>query len=154
MTRSLEGKVFYEDRNNGVYALVAEEVFNSRVRFDKIRQVLSAHPPVNDGRQFDVALLSAIPLPRRPIFTFVSSQTRSDESPWFTGNEAMLDNLREHILDEGGRIEQSSVWVPFSNGAEMGYHGLDAQCAELWYVTTDEQFFQAFGITLEDLKKR
>lgn len=66
----------------------------------------------------------------------------------------MLAALHRHIRTNGGRIESPhSIFVPFSNGTEMGYAGLEAQCRELKYVTTDEDFATEFGITPEELMR-
>lgn len=150
MTRSLEGKVFYENRNNGVFAIVSQEVQLDRARFDSIRTRLTRNG-VADGPKFDAALIEAVPLQRMPIFTFAGGVARYEVSPWFTGNEPIFWALREHILGAGGQLYEHSIFVPFSNGTEMGHAGLEAQCRELKYVTTDEQFIQTFGIALKDL---
>ena len=157
MARILEGKVFYEDYNNGVYAMVSDTVYWGRAQFDRIRQKLADKGRcsfLGDGRLFDVALAETVPLPRMPIFTFVVSTPRYSESPWFTGDELILSDLRAHIRDVGGQILRRSIFVPFSNGKEMGLHGVEAQLAELKYVTTEEQFVEAFGISMGEVVKK
>ena len=85
-----------------------------------------------------------------PTFTFVRDD-RFIESPWFTGNDNVLELLMKHIKETGGRIESSGFYVPFSNGCEVGMHGKDAMKADLAYVTTQQQFRDTFGISMAEL---
>jgi hypothetical protein len=79
------------------------------------------------------------------------------KSPWFTGTDdpngdSDLTSLLNYITRNGGRFCSSSFHVPFSNGAEVGLHGREAQLNELRYVTTDSQFKETFGISLGELR--
>jgi hypothetical protein len=157
MTRSLEGKVFYQCRNNGVTAIVSRATQQNRERRQRISNALTRG---NEGSvEQKAGLLRAIEeglahIPIGPVFTFANSE-RTSTSPWFTGGEVFLDFLREYIVANGGRIDESyEFWVPFSNAAETGVHGPGALRAELRHVTTEEDFVKEFGIAREDMKLR
>lgn len=152
MAQRMDGRVFFEAGNNGVFALVSAEVQHNRDRFEQIRKQLCQHGRVRvTGREFDEALLRVLPLRTTPIFTFTLHE-RYKESSWFTGDLQMQAELINHIRRSGGSIDRSRpIFVPFSNGVEMGHAGLDAQCRELRFVTTDEDFVKEFGIYPQDL---
>jgi len=90
-----------------------------------------------------------------PIFTFTVNDNRFDSQPWFTGGLSMLMELEKHIEDEGGKIETNeNLYVPFSNGDEMGHNGDDYMRSELQFVTTREQFCETFGIDVSEIRRQ
>lgn len=147
MARSLEGKWFHTCYNNGVEAVVSHEVFEN---IRRKRLILTKLKVKND-------LLPHIS--EVPIFTFVNIG-RLEESPWFTGTCSTRDDpnvsdvrlLLNYITRNGGHFGGAMFYVPFSNGAEMGLHGSQSQRDELRYVTTDAQFMEAFGVSLNELR--
>ena len=82
---------------------------------------------------------------------------RTFGAPWFTGTTSPegsndLHRLLNYITRNGGWFSSASFYVPFSNGAETGLHGTDAQLNELRYVTTSAQFEETFDISLSELR--
>ena len=144
MARSLEGKSFFRNYNNGVYSLASEEVFRGREKAERILNHLCLAEEVE---------VLELPLPASPIFTF-AHYDRVLESPWFTGHAECLRKLIEHICEAGGSVLDSGLHVPFSNGVEKGRFDRAAQLAELRYVTSERQFAETFGITINEIHRR
>ena len=155
MTRSLEGKWFHNFYNNGVEAIVTHEVWEN-MRKKRAVMLMLENMSKRNGDQEDM-----LPhIPDTPVFTFASKE-RVDKSPWFTGTMSNtssfpenrdLTRLLNYITRNGGQFGSGSFHVPFSNGAEIGFHGPDAQVDELRYVTTSQQFEETFGISMNELR--
>lgn len=141
MARSLEGRRFFAHTNNGVTALIALETHIDHIRAKWILNTLQGA---------DQDMLSQ--LYQGPIFTFARPD-RTSRSPWLTGDQDDFESLFAYIGQEGGTVDWDDVFVPFSNAAETGVHGPEAQRRELGYVTTMAQFVETFGITLGELQR-
>ncbi len=154
MARRLEGQVFYTGYNNGVQALAHESVVRN---MELVNKIASWHDnPKNGFQDYDrrrvhvkAALEALGHIPTKPIFTFAGKE-RAEAQPWFTGDTYDLDLLLKYLQSEGARIG-TGLYVPFSNGAEMGIHGIEAMQSELGYVTTRSQFKEVFGISMDEL---
>lgn len=144
MAGSLTGVTFFQNSNNGVTALIREDLQQNNEKVTRIHHTLE---PSKLGQVRDAIYDALSHIPQKPVFTFVSRE-RLFRHPWFTGDETLLVMIEEYIRKEGGTVtNNSSVWVPFSNGSEMGLHGLDAQRDELAYVTSEADFVAMFGTT-------
>ena len=158
MARRLEGQRFIADYNNGVRAIAHELVWTHYQRCTEIVRRLTGDEIVrrlaNEGLTESMlvnTLEDALHSTDGPVFTFASPE-RVAESPWFTGDFTLLEKLCKYIESEGGIIKGTGLYVPFSNGLEVGFHGAEAQAEELAWVTNGWQFFQTFGITVEALE--
>jgi len=149
MARSLEGKAFFVGYNNGVTAIVTEDVLENR---DKRLAILNALRKDNNPLPHidRIAEKGLGHIPDSPIFTFARDE-RADNEPWFTGNNTFLQRVFNHIAKEGGQCIKRSFWIPFSNGAEVGLHGDEAQIEELRYVTTYQNFIDTFAIEEDEI---
>lgn len=132
MTRSLEGRKFYVCSNNGVKTIIEERILRNLEKFQAIERKLGFNGRPNIPQ-----------LPITPIFTFVENSRWLNE-PWTTGTRALFLATQIHIAEQGGKIEGGSFHVPFSNG------GLET-LTELLFVTSELQFEEAFGISLQDM---
>lgn len=155
MARSLEGKWFHNCYNNGVEAVVSHEIWEN---IEKRYAIVRALGLLEDVREKIVWKEDILPhLPEMPIFTFASTD-RVTKSPWLTGTRSSEDRendlhrLLNYITKNGGWFSNIPFYVPFSNGAEMGLHGPKAQLSELRYVTTNSQFEETFGVSLDELR--
>jgi len=146
MARSLEGQEFLYSYNGGVNALVDRQTWLGLNKADQILKAIWQHDPGSK------VAINYLPTVTTPIFTFANHK-RVQTSPWFTGHTEHLEKLYDHIRRHGGKLcsEYGNFYVPFSNGSETGLHGKEEQIRELQYVTSRQQFFQTFGITLEEL---
>jgi len=142
--RRLEGQRFIAGSNNGVYALAHEDYLKRQ------NAILSALQLERDASREVRSYLSHL---RGPIFTFVDEE-RYQRAPWFTGDRGLATVLFHYIHREGGTVVESGIFAPFSNGAEVGMHGAEAQRTELSYVTTEREFLETFGITVKELMKQ
>ncbi len=141
MARNLERQTFFVSMNNGVYGVVAADVFANLQRRAAIER---RFPGLGD------ALLD---LPTRPIFTFAKSE-RVVDAPWFSGTDNHFAMLRWHLEKQcGAYIEGGNFYVPFSNAHELGHAGPEVQRFELAFVTSNRQFEETFGTTLRELEK-
>src|SRR3989344_1924334 len=129
--RSLEGKKFFTNYNNGVYAIIGEDALMDINRYYLISTAL--HRTMADDDRAGKALDGVMHL-HGPIFSFVSSEERKSREPWFTGGHEEYRYLLSYIEREGGRVEESSVYIPFSNGYERGLRGIETQIDELKQV--------------------
>lgn len=145
--------IFYTCYNNGVRALVSEGVLADINKAWAIQQVLNDADHKVQGRDYSTPLSEGLCHIGTPTFTFVYTD-RFVKSPWFTGDNEFLDALCKQIVEDGGRIESSSFHVPFSNGCEIGVHGDRAMASELAYVTTEQQFFETFGVTRDLIRTK
>jgi hypothetical protein len=157
MARSLEGKKFFKWLNNGVCALVRSDVYAQWHRVNNIKLKLlyggEHHGRTND-EVIEAVNRGLAHIPVTPYFTFVPER-RLEDSPWHTGDKQLLGFLLTYIHKEGGYFEEGrNVYVPFSNGAELGLSGLAGQEDQLKYVTTDQQFADTFGISAEEIQRR
>lgn len=155
MARRLEGRRFYANYNNGVRAIASAEVVMTGRKRRMIELWISDKSSDDYSRRqtlLEATKTGLAHLRLTPIFTFADSE-RVKEQPWFTGDNDLHLLLTGYIAEEGGVISLG-LYVPFSNGAEMGAHGPEAMSEELKFVTTDGQFEETFGITLKELRER
>jgi hypothetical protein len=139
--------MFYTSHNNGVYAIVPKDVLINIFRVGRIVRRLRK---IKGDDSFDFWKMFAH-ISRTPIFTFTREE-RVKESPWFTGDETVYRALVDYLIPEtGGEARPSGFFVPFSNGMEIGAHGAEAQQEELLYVTSEQQFQEAFGVSSEEV---
>lgn len=148
-------KKFFACRNNGVTAIVSEEVYNDIHRQRMIRQHFTT---CEENVEYNERWLASVADKATnylnvPTFTFVRPE-RFQESPWFTATDDVLDRLIDYIKYNGDKIEEAGFYVPFSNGCELGIHGKDAMKNDLAYVTTSQQFRETFGISLSGVASR
>ena len=148
---------YYTNYNNGVTALISEEVSRDIKKQNTIWQLCAkrdAEKAYGD-RMLGATASSALNHLCVPIFTFVDPE-RAAESPWFTGDNKLLNALLDHINENGGFIltEHNNFYVPFSNGSELGMHGEESMKRELAYVTTEMQFRGTFGVSIQEIKAR
>ena len=143
------------DHNNGVTAVVSQEVFNDIKKLGKIRQLFSdrERDKSYDDRFLAESADRGLRAIGKPVFTFTRNE-RASESPWFTGDGELFKALTDYINENGDCIETGGFFVPFSNGCEIGIHGKDAMASEMAYVTTEQQFRDTFGITIAELKAK
>jgi hypothetical protein len=152
MARSLERKLFHTCTNNGVTAVISHATKIALHQKCLIQDALVREIVVETEKAHQIGNVVMVGLAHigTPIFTFSSSE-RVLRSPWFTGTLNLLEELKSHVSAQGGRFEAASFFVPFSNGAEQGLHGLESQGAELRYVTTAQDFYDTFAIDPIDL---
>jgi hypothetical protein len=145
-------KKFFTCSNNGVIAIVNEDVYNDIHRQRMIRQYFTTRDEkVEYSERWRAGVAdNATNHLNVPTFTFVRPE-RFQESPWFTASYDVLNLLIDHIESIGGMIEDAGFYVPFSNGCEVGIHGKDSMKSDLTYVTTSQQFCETFGISLAEL---
>jgi hypothetical protein len=150
----LEGRKFFECFKRGVMAIVTEETLRNRERSKSIRTTLEEIELGRGGLilpdPFSNAIQEGLRHTYTPIFTFVYDLDRA--SPWFTGDYVLYDKIRHHLEIEGGNIQKSDFYVPFSDARELGVHGYEAMRSELEFVTTEAQFRDAFGISLREFE--
>ena len=148
--RSLEGKKFFTTQNNGVIALVSEDVYAGLAHRAEIQEALMSR---NDSRA-TLAMTEGLAHMGTPTFTFARRE-RFVESPWFTGDcdwgNGLFETLCSYIQAEGGRVVKGGFYVPFSNGCETGLHGPTSMADELRHVTTEVQFRATFGLNTNEL---
>ncbi len=75
-----------------------------------------------------------------PTFTFADSAHLQD---YVTGTRALLQKLLN-----GHEVEQAALYVPFSNGTQWGDPTSEPVLAELRSLTTIEDAWPAFGVTV------
>ena len=148
-------KRFFLAYNNGVAALAPEHVILDAQKAWDVRRAIEGMGSRGDSAdrlaKVDAARLGVAHVPNVPIFTFVDNE-RFKGQPWFTGTTEELAVLRTHILSTGAEIiSEGRGYVPFSNGMEMGYHGVREMEDELRFVTTELQFVEEFGVTMREL---
>ena len=146
---------YYSCYNNGVQAIVSEDVMRGIEQsklIQKFFEYRDADIPANQ-RFRPAAAYKGLKHLAVPVFTFASSE-RVMEQPWFTGTIEEYSSLRRHIRANGDCIEEGWFYIPFSNGLELGLNGENAMKSELAYVTTGEQFREAFGISIAELQTK
>jgi len=147
-------KKYYLCSNNGVRALVSEEVYLDIEKYNNIWRYFSeADKEFTDYENRWRAELSgrAVYHLMGPIFTFVH-EDRFGKYPWFTGIVEDYALIAQKLESRGDIIEEGGFYVPFSNAAEIGLHGKDAMKSELSHTTTRAQFRETFGFSLEELR--
>ena len=148
-------KKYFSCFNNGVTAIVSEEVYNDIQRHNTIWQNFAEREKeveYKDRYRSDLASEATFHL-TTPTFTFTRVE-RFSESPWFTGDMYDLNEVIKFIEENGGVVEHSGFYVPFSNAAEIGLHGKQAMRGDLVHVTNSQQFRETFGISLPEIKER
>ncbi|MFA6270038.1 MAG: hypothetical protein WC657_02400 [Candidatus Paceibacterota bacterium] len=140
------------DHNNGVTAVVSQEVFSDIRKLGEIRQLFSdrERDKSYDDRFLAESADRGLSAIGKPVFTFTRNE-RAAESPWFTGDGELFKALAAHINENGDCIETGGFFVPFSNGCEIGIHGKESMASELAFVTTEQQFRETFGISRMEL---
>lgn len=141
-TRSLEGKKFFVDYNNGVSAIISEDVFgNIRRQGDILNAAIrgiTGNEEMKIRQQVEEETFHLV----TPTFTFVR-YNRFREDPHFSGSSRLFERLCKHIRSHGGVInDRRGFHVPFSNGF---LHD------DYRYVTTVQQFRDTFGISPQEL---
>ena len=144
---------YYLCNNNGVTAIVVEETYKDIMKNEMIsswfeeRSTKKSHEERN---LHAIVVCLATQYLSIPTFTFTHCN-RASVSPWFTGDTKILIALIKHIKEMRGVLLDGSFYVPFSNGSEIGLHGVDSMRSELNYVTTQKQFRDTFGISISKL---
>lgn len=145
-------KRYYYGYNNGVSAIVGEATLASIRKHNDIWQLFADREKEVEYKErwrAEVASEATRNL-TTPIFTFVRRE-RFVESPWFTGDTELMHALVAEIKERGDIIQEAGFYVPFSNGCEVGIHGKSSMRSELGYVTSENQFEQVFGISINSL---
>ena len=124
---------FYANSNNGVTAVMTEEAYLKKEE----RRALIAETEKKG--------LGTPNLPQvGPIFTFGRTEHRSFK--FLTGSTITMNRL----LDDH-EVLDGNIWVPFSNGSELGSHGKEAQEFELQFMTSLDEAVEAFGLIPSDI---
>ena len=145
-------KRYYSCYNNGVNAIVSEEVLRDLEKRQEIYKVFQGHSAHFQTQEYEVAKAEGLRGLGLPIFTFVNPE-RFKTAPWCTGDTDLLTALQKQIQKDGGVLYITGFYVPFSNGAECGLSGPESVAAELAYVTTERQFRETFGVSIEECLK-
>ncbi len=153
MTRRLEGRAFHIYRNNGVIALTPQDYTEETSQLVDRLCGYYERGHLSSVEQADLVGAVLNTVLKKPVFTFVRTE-RAQQSPWFTGDVELLEALKDHIREQGGNIQGVSFYVPFSNGNELGIHGIKMLQDEIRWVTTDSQFLEEFGISRKELLGR
>ena len=148
-------KKYYSCYNNGVTAIISEEVL---LNLEKFQYIQCYFIDEEKNRLYSERNLTSVATEGlqhliRPVFTFARTE-RVKNSPWFTGENEILYTLVSHIRKNGDDIKNAGFHVPFSNGMELGVHGAEVMKGELSFVTTEQQFRETFGISLAELKQQ
>ncbi len=122
---------FYKGTNNGVVAVVTEDVWRQMQE----REALLAKCEAQD--------LGRPQLPRiGPVFTF--SDPKHHSFQFMTGSIELLE-----VLLKGHKFLYGGLWVPFSNGYEWGWDGDEKQARwEQGFSTSLDEVMEAFGLTV------
>jgi len=150
-------RTFVTCSNNGVVAIMPWQSWKDYVadyrQMNEIVEELGRRANIEERHSVKEEARTAIAhMNAEPIFTFCNDD-RFKTSPWYTGSLSLLAKLKKYLGENGGvTFNDSGIFVPFSNGAEVGIHGEDAQRSELRNVTTAGQFRDAFGISIEELE--
>ncbi len=127
----MERRKFVTWSNNGVAALVTEEVYQKMmVRVATLNQL------ERGGMYEDASRLPIV----RPIFTFSDYPHLRG---WVTGSMADREEFLKWAI-----VESKIIYVPFSNGRESGLRGKEAQEDEVQYRTTLREAIEAFGLVV------
>lgn len=145
-------KRYYSCYNNGVNAIVSEEVLRDLEKRQEIYKVFWSHSAYFQSAEFNSARRDGLRGLGVPIFTFVSPE-RFKTAPWCTGDNDLRDAVLKQIQKNGGDVYIKSFHVPFSNGIECGLSGPESMVAELAHVTTEQQFRETFGVSIEECLK-
>jgi hypothetical protein len=137
MGRSLEYCKFGRFTNNGITAFTTDNV---RINLTKIKAI--------EEKTGSKLVGQLAHMPDIPVFTFCEEE-RFKVSPWLTGSHDLFKKLITFISNRGGVIVETQFYVPFSNHYESGKRGQEQQKAEMHFVTSQAQFYNAFGVTLE-----
>lgn len=151
------------DFNNGVQAICTEETNAAWNQRRRILEVVEARYETTVDHNNSVELISrkkvaiaaaerSLP-PSGPIFTFAIPE-RVACSPWFTGAHDDCRRLILHLEHTTELRVHQGLFVPFSNGCELGYHGPEALESELKFVTSPQQFRETWGISIQELRER
>lgn len=126
-------RTFYTCHNNGVTAVVTEEVYK---RIQERGELLAECK----GKGLPCPQLPPI----TPIFTF--GLTGHHSFMFFTGSL----ELKEKLL-EGHDVKHESFWVPFSNGNEWACRYKPELAEWEWqFLTSADQVIEAFGLVIPE----
>ena len=126
-------RTFYTCHNNGVTAVVTEEVYK---RLQERGELLA------ECKKRDLPIPQLPPIV--PIFTFSDPQHPS--SIFFTGSL----EVKEKLL-EGHDVKHGGFWVPFSNGNEWACrHNPELAEWEWQFLTSADQVIEAFGLVIPE----
>ncbi len=150
--RELKGIKFIIGYNNGVNAIREEIVTQDQKKISRIVEKISDHGVARAASRDRIVkeLQGILGIVKPATFTFCNNE-RFKSSPWFTGNQDDWEDLINLIQFRGGIVEDGGLYVPFSNGCELGIHGDEAQLSELKYVSSRENFLKTFGFYPEDI---
>ncbi|OGC47906.1 hypothetical protein A2886_01460 [candidate division WWE3 bacterium RIFCSPHIGHO2_01_FULL_42_13] len=124
---------FYANSNNGVTAVMTEEAY---LKLEERRTLIAE----TERKGLGTPNLPQI----GPIFTFGRGEHRSFKC--LTGSTIVMNRL----LDDH-EVLHGNIWVPFSNGAELGIHGREEQQFELQFMTSLDEAVEAFGLMPSDI---
>ena len=139
--------MFATCNNCGVWAIATVQAIKERGRLSDIIREIGG---LEETDRITSVLRNKLDA---PIFTFCKPD-RYAHSPWFTGSHILREEVLRHITENKGQIAPDHFYVPFTNDYESGRNGLDAQIQELTYVTSDAEFEETFGVTIQDLLVR
>jgi hypothetical protein len=139
---------FFYCQDNGVVALTSVDTLNDMAKYIAIIENIKDVQLKNDSKALYDSLAH---LNQGVIFTFSRDRERFKKSPWFTGDIDLFASIRRHFRNSEHTFEERSFFVPFSNGCELGFHGESAMATEFRFVTTEQQFREAFGISRSEL---
>jgi len=127
----MASKKFYRCGNNGVVGLVTAEVYEEiEERAELLRECKRRGLPFPE-----------LP-PVMPVFTF--SRPIHGSHSFHTGSLELMSELVE-----GAEVERGSLYVPFSNGIELGYvHDLEHAAWEWGFRTTLSEAMETFGLIM------
>ncbi len=123
---------FFTSTNNGVTAVMTEEAH---------RKLEERHALIIEAKGKGLGI-PQLPLVL-PIFTFSKPEHRSFK--YMTGTLVLMNRL----LDEHEVLLNGNIWVPFSNGIELGSHGVEQQLFEQQFMTSLDEAFEAFGLMMQ-----
>lgn len=141
MARSLKGQRFFFCTNNGVTGVLDEKILRNIERRANIERTLGE------------AVGSALDhLPQTPVFTFADSS--GENLGYFVTSHMrwVATALKRYIVAMGGTYEGGSFYVPFSNQWERRRVDRKTQALELRYVTSEQQFEETFGVSLNEIE--
>jgi len=138
MAGRFAGQTFVTCSNNGVTALAH---INTREHFRLMNLVFgflraSGYPEAANRFWQEFARKGG------PIFTFVDVNRFWQHRDIYSGDPAMLESALIVIEAEDGVVGKSGLYVPFSNGAEIGHQGEDAKARELVWLTKSDEFIE------------
>ncbi|MDP3994579.1 MAG: hypothetical protein Q8P91_02010 [bacterium] len=124
---------FYATSNNGVRAVITEETY---------KRFLERARLFTECKQLNMPLPQLPPI--RPVFTFSSRNHPS--FPFMTGSLECIDKIWEGCDIKHGREVNVGIYVPFSNGTELGGNPEEQQRWEWMMMTSLDEAIEAFDL--------